>query len=129
VNLKILLPSEVLIDQEVIKIVAEGQNGSFGLLPRHACFVSALIPGILYFKTDEENEEYIAVDQGILVKYGDRVLVSVRNAVRGPRLSQLKQTIQEHFQVLGEKEKRARSAAAKIEAGIIRRFLEISRYG
>ena len=128
-NLKILLPSEVLLDQEVVEIVAEGQNGSFGLLPRHVCFVSALVPGILYFKTEDEGEEYLAVDQGILVKRGDKVLVSVGNAVRGPGLSKLKQTIRERFQVLDEREKKARSAAARIEAGIVRRFLEISRHG
>ena len=128
-NLKILLPSEILLDQKVVEIVAEGENGSFGLLPRHICFVSALVPGILYFKTEDESEEYMAVDQGILVKRGDKVLVSVRNAVRGPGLSKLKQTIRERFQVLDDKEKKARSAAARIEAGIVRRFLEISRYG
>jgi len=129
VNLKILLPSEVLLDIEVVEIVAEGQNGSFGLLPRHVSFVSALVPGILYFRTRDGGEEYLAVDQGILVKRGDAVLVSVRNAVRGPELSQLKQTIRERFEVLDEKEKKARSATARIEAGIVRRFLEISKYG
>jgi F-type H+-transporting ATPase subunit epsilon len=39
VRLKVLLPSRVLLDEEVQKVVAEAANGSFGMLPRHVDFV------------------------------------------------------------------------------------------
>ena len=49
-KLMVLLPTEVLIDEEARKITAEAQNGSFCLLPRHIDFVTALVPGILSFE-------------------------------------------------------------------------------
>jgi len=64
-----------------------------------------------------------------LVKYGEDVLVSTRNAVRGDDLGKLEQTIEKQFNVLDEREKIMRSAMAKIEAGFVRRFLEIQTNG
>ncbi|MFH1756457.1 MAG: F0F1 ATP synthase subunit epsilon [Pseudomonadota bacterium] len=124
-KLKILLPAEILIDQEVRQVVAEAENGSFCLLPHHIDFVAGLVPGILAFETAEGKEEFIAVDEGILVKVGQEVLVSTGKGVRGPELGGLWQTIQDEFKVLDEREKKARSAAARLEADLVRRFMEI----
>ena len=128
-KLKVLLPTEVLIEKEVTKVIAEAHNGFFCLLPKHVDFVAALVPGILSFETNRGREEFLAVDEGILIKCGQKVFVSTRNAVRGPDLGQLKRTVVEKFQVLDEREKTARSAMAKIEAGFVRRFLEIQGHG
>ena len=124
-KLKVFLPAEVLIDEEVTSVSAEAQNGFFCLLPRHIDFVAALVPGILSFKNGEGNEVFLAVDEGVLVKCGQEVMVSTRNAVRAQDLGKVRQTVAEQFKVLGEREKTARSAMAKIEAGFVRRFLEI----
>lgn len=128
-RLKVLIPTEVLVDEEIRKITAEAENGSFCLLPRHIDFVAVLLPGLLSFESDEGKEIFLAVDEGVLVKCGDEVLVSVRNAVRGPDLGELRNTVRERFYVLDEREKKARSASAKIEAGFVRRFLELQEYG
>ena len=128
-NLKVLLAAEVLVEAEVFKVIAEAHNGYFCLLPKHVDFVTALVPGILSFEISGSREEYLAVDEGILVKCGEDVLVSARNAVRGPDLGQLRRTVSEKFEALGEHEQTARTAMAKIEAGFVRRFLEIQRYG
>ncbi|MCF6158245.1 MAG: F0F1 ATP synthase subunit epsilon [wastewater metagenome] len=122
-RLKIVLPTEVLIDQEVTKVVAEAENGYFCLLPRHIDFVTALVPGILSFEPEQGMEEFLAVDEGILVKSGSEVFVSTRNAMRGPDLGSLKQTVEERFQALSDQEKKARSAIARMESSFIRRFL------
>ena len=124
-NLKVLLPSEVLMDEEVIKVVAEAENGSFCLLPRHVEFLAALVPGLLAYVTPQGVEQFLAVDEGILVKCGPKVLVSTRNAVRGPELGSLEQTVEKRFRALEEREKTARSAFAKLEANFIRRFMEV----
>jgi len=128
-KLKVLLPTEVLIEEEVTKVIAEAHNGFFCLLPKHVDFVAAIVPGILSFETNRGREEFLAVDEGVLIKCGQEVFVSTRNAVRGPDLGQLKRTVVEKFQVLDEREKAARSAMAKIEAGFVRRFLEIQGHG
>jgi F-type H+-transporting ATPase subunit epsilon len=128
-KLKVLLPAEVLIEEDVTKIVAEAHNGFFCLLPRHVDFVAALDPGILSYETGSGHEVFLAVDEGILIKCGQEVLVSTRNAVRGPDLGQLRLTVVEKFETLDEREKSARSAMTRIEAGFVRRFLEIQGHG
>jgi len=128
-KLKVLLPAEVLIEEDVTKVIAEAHNGFFCLLPRHVDFVAALVPGILSYETGSGHEVFLAVDEGILIKCGQEVLVSTRNAVRGPDLGQLKHTVVEKFEALDQREKTARSAMTKIEAGFVRRFLEIQGHG
>jgi F-type H+-transporting ATPase subunit epsilon len=129
-NLKVLLPTEILLDEEVRKVTAEAGNGSFCLLPKHVDFVAALVPGLLSFETEKEGEEvFLAVTEGVLVKSGQEVLVSVRNAVRGGDLGEMRRIVKEKFMVLDEKEKTARTAMARIEAGFVRRFLEVQKRG
>lgn len=128
-RLKLLLPTEILIHEEVVKVVAEAENGSFCILPRHVDFLAALVPGIFSFVTSGGVEQFLAVDEGILIKCGPEVLVSTRNAVRGPDLGKLEQTVEKSFQVLEDRERMARSAVAKLEANFIRRLMEFQEYG
>jgi F-type H+-transporting ATPase subunit epsilon len=124
-HLKVLPPSEVLLDERVGKVTAEAQNGAFCLLPRHIDFVAVLVPGIFSCETADGEELFLAVDHGVLVKCGHEVTVSTRNAVRGLGLGGLRKTVEERFESLDEREKTVRSAMAKIQAGFVRRFLEI----
>jgi len=128
-KLKMMLPTKVFLTQEVKKIVAEAENGAFCLLPRHIDFAAALAPGLFFFESQEGQEVFLAINEGILVKCGAEVLVSTRNAVVGPDLGILKTTIEKEFRVLDEREKRARSASAKLEANLVRRFLELGHGG
>jgi len=128
VTLKVLLPTRILLERKVTRIVAEAENGSFGLLPRHIDFAAALAPGILAYYPEHGDEELLAVDEGTLVKVGDKVLVSVRDAVQGEGLGTLRQTVQEQFETLDKHERKARSALARLEAGVVRRFLEMEHH-
>lgn len=117
------------MNQEVTKVTAEAENGYFCLLPRHIDFVAALVPSIFSFEPLKGKEEFLAIDEGILVKSGPEILVSTKNAIRGPDLGSLKQTVEEQFQTFSDQEKKVRSALAKIEASFIRRFLKFQYYG
>jgi F-type H+-transporting ATPase subunit epsilon len=122
-RLKVLLPRKVLIDQEVTKVIAEAENGSFCLLPKHIDFVTALVPGILSFVSAKE-EEFLAVDEGILVKCAGEVIVSTRKAVRSKDLGTLKRTVKREFRVLDERERKTRTILAKLEADFARSLFE-----
>ncbi|MCK5356668.1 MAG: F0F1 ATP synthase subunit epsilon [Methyloprofundus sp.] len=124
-RLKVLLPSHILIDEPVQKIIAEGLDGSFCLKPRHIDFVSALKPGLLQFIAESGEEVFVAMDEGILVKCGDEVMVSAYNAVRGEDLATLKDTVEQRFRQLDESERIARSALARLETGVVRRFIQM----
>jgi F-type H+-transporting ATPase subunit epsilon len=122
-KLKILLPFKVFSEKSgVSRIVAETLAGSFGLLPHRLDCVAALMPGILIYETDADGEVFVAVDDGVLVKTGPDVLVSVRRAMGGADLGQLRQAVEQEFLTLGEREQNVRSAMAKLETGFLRRF-------
>ena len=124
-RLKLLTPTETVMDEVVIKINAEGPDGLFCLLPRHRDWVATLVPGILGLTTSDGGETFVAVDQGVLVKCGDEVLVSVRRAVHDSDLAGLRRVVETRFRRYDDQEKAARSAVARLEAGVIRRFLEL----
>jgi F-type H+-transporting ATPase subunit epsilon len=127
-NLRILLPFKIFAEKTgVMRIVAETREGSFGILPHRLDCVAALAPGILVFETEAEGEVFVAVDEGVLVKTGADVLVSVRNAIGGMDLGKLREAVEREFLNLDEQEKSLRSVLAKLESGLIRRFAEFHR--
>ena len=122
-HLKILLPFQVFAEQgEVLRIVAETREGSFGLLPHRLDCVAALAPGILIYETKSGGEIFVAVDEGVLVKTGPDVLVSVRRALGGTDLGQLREAVEKDFLTLDELEQNTRSVMAKLESGFLHRF-------
>ena len=124
-NLKILLPFRIFSDTKGIsRIVAETRQGSFGLLPHRLDCVAALTPGILTYEHEGEAEVYLAIDEGVLIKTGLDVLVSVRHAIGGTDLGQLREAVDREFLHLNEREQSVRSVMAKIESGFIRRLAE-----
>jgi F-type H+-transporting ATPase subunit epsilon len=121
-NLKILLPSRIFAEKtDVSRIVAETGEGSFGLLPHRRDCVAALSPGILIYETEPDGEVFVAVDEGVLVKTGADVLVSVRRAIGGTDLGQLRDSVKREFVNIDERERSVRSSVAKLEAGFLRR--------
>jgi F-type H+-transporting ATPase subunit epsilon len=129
-RLKLFLPGEKLVDAAVTRIRAEAPNGAFCLLPRHVDFVTTLTAGLLsYEDADSQQEVFLAVDQGVLVKCGEVVRVSAPNAVVGPGLGRLRETVEKRFQNIEKQERRALNAMSRIEADFVRRFLEIRKHG
>jgi F-type H+-transporting ATPase subunit epsilon len=128
-RLRVLLPVDILYDGHIAKITAEALDGSFTLLPHHIDVVAALVPGLMSYTTDGGTEEFLAVGEGILVKTGDRVLVSVANGMRGPDLGSLERVMRGEFNKLTELDLRARSALSRLQADIVRRHLGLEGYG
>jgi F-type H+-transporting ATPase subunit epsilon len=123
-NLRIFLPEKIVIDQEVTKVVAEAEDGSFGILPKHIDFVAALIPGIFSFESKDE-QVFLAIDEGILVKCGSDIWVSTRKAVLGKSLGELKETVEHEFRSLDDRERKTRSILAKLAADFTKRFMKM----
>ena len=124
IRLKVLLPFAVFAEKSgVSRIVAETRAGSFGILPHRLDCVASLVPGILIYESAAEGEVYVAVDEGVLVKTGRDVLVSVRNAIGGMDLGELRDRVEREFLDLTEREQGVRSVMAKMESGFIRRLV------
>jgi F-type H+-transporting ATPase subunit epsilon len=125
-KLKVLLPFRVLCDEtDVTRVIAETCEGSFGLLPRRLDCVAALVPGILTYEVGGKREVHLAVDEGILVKSGQQVLVSVRRAVSGAKLERLREAVAMEFLSIDLDEQHARSVLARLESGFVRRLMDL----
>ena len=127
-RLKILLPYGIFADiKNVKKVIAETTAGSYGILPRRLDCTAALVTGILVYETQDEEEKYIAVNEGILIKTCLLITVSVRNAIGNAPLGELKTMVQREMVELDELEVNARSVMAKLETGFLRNFQNLRR--
>jgi len=127
-RIKVVLPTRILIETAAIKVIAEAENGMFCLLPRHLDFVATLIPSLLSFVPPQGQEQFLAIDLGILIKHGDEVTVATQYAVQGGDLGMLRKTVEQQFRLIDEREKTARSVLAKLEVNTIRHFIKLGEY-
>lgn len=126
-RLKVLLPDRILLEAQVVKVIAEAENGYFCLKPRHVDFVAALVPGILSYVEASGKTWYLAVDEGMLVKCADEVLVSTYKAIQAQALSGLRERVKAEILKLDETEYATRSALSRLEAGVLRCYGELQK--
>ncbi|WP_338876375.1 F0F1 ATP synthase subunit epsilon [Spirosoma sp. SC4-14] len=123
IHLKVLLPGTTFADiQDATRLVVETAQGAYGLWPSRLDCVAALVPGILTYETKSEEECYMAIGEGILVKTGQTVLVSVRQAIASTSLSQLRRAIETELLQRNDQERRVHEVLSKLESGFIRQF-------
>lgn len=122
--LKIFLPREALDERQIEFFRAPAPNGSFAIEPRHIDFTTILVPGIIEYR-DGNGTHYMASDRGVLVKREDELLVSVRRLVEGEDLESLARTVEDEFLNLDDREKKMRSAIAKLESNLSRNLMEL----
>jgi|SRR5690242_5010959 len=127
-KLKVWVPNDVRLDEEVTKVKAEAEDGWFCILPRHVDFVTALVPGILSFDLPGGDTGYLAIDHGVLVKCGRDVSVSTRSAVRGDDLGALRETVEKQFVAAQGREQATRQLEARLEADLVRGLVEMEKY-
>jgi F-type H+-transporting ATPase subunit epsilon len=123
-HLKILLPFKIFAEEtDVTKVVLETTEGSVGLLPHRLDCVAALVPSILAYE-NAGRLVYVAVDEGVMVKTGTDVLVSVRNAIGGTDLGQLHEAVKREFLTIDEREREVRAAVARMDGSLVQRVAE-----
>jgi F-type H+-transporting ATPase subunit epsilon len=127
-HLKILLPTGIFADKTgVLSLVAPTNDGSFGFLEHRLDCVAVLVPGILTYKTEEDGTVFVAVDEGVLVKTGADVHISIRRAIGGKGLGDLQEAIKSQFLIRDKVERSMREAVSKMEAGLFGRLVELER--
>ena len=121
------LPTQTLFEAQATRLTAVAANGAFGIWPNHIDFVTALVPSVLTLHRPDGTEEIFGIDEGLLVKKGHLVSVSVRRGVHGDDLVGLQDLVETRFVQMDEDERQARSALSRLEADLVRRFAELQR--
>ena len=125
-TLKVVLPLEVLLEQEgVTRFVVETTQGLMGFLPLRLDCVAFVVPGILTYETKDGKKSYVALDEGVLVKSGPFVTLSIHGGAVGDVLGQLEATVEEEFLKEREKERQVRQLFERLEWSFMRRCMHI----
>jgi len=127
VKIRILTPSEVVLDQEVEHVTVEDATGSLGIRPNHATLVTALVPGIVCARAAGGSETYVAVNAGLMLVDGDVVEIVSRQAVRGSDMLQLEQNVVAGFEKEVDEDRANRVAFEKLRLSFLRGVVEMDK--
>ena len=123
-RLKIILPTRVLLEREVVKVRAESRGGAYTLLPRHADCLTDLVAGMFSYVDATGREEYAGVDEGTLEKHGREIRMAVRHAwLGGTDPSGFRHRLARALDEEEQRRRRAVGAQARLEADLIRHLL------
>ena len=128
-KLQIYTPLGTALNCHINKISLETLEGYMTVLPRHIDFTAAMNANILSYTTEENQEKFAACHRGVVVKKGDSVTVTVQKAVLGDTLDELEKIIREEFKQDEENRKELNAAMARLEAGLIRGFINLRQGG
>ncbi|HUB61632.1 MAG TPA: F0F1 ATP synthase subunit epsilon [Puia sp.] len=129
-HLSVHLPFRIFREEaDIVRIVAEGPSGLYGIWPNRLDCVLPLVPGIFSFTGTDGKERFLAVDEGFLIKTGPEVKLSVRNAIDGGDLGQLRERVEKEFRRQKEEEQQMRSVIYRLESDFIRQFLKMRHNG
>lgn len=95
-SLQLRTPNGLMVDQPVLSITAEDNNGWFGVAPGRADLIALLPPGLLLFR-DEEGEVFVALAGGLLDLHDGRCRVMARQAVVSRDLDEIADQLEAHL--------------------------------
>ena len=89
-HLLISTPQQILVDcADVLALRGEDASGSFGLLPGHEDFLTALVPTVLRWRRAGGAPGFCAVRGGVLSLRGGELRIACREGVLGAQLETL----------------------------------------
>lgn len=74
IHLKVVTPTELVVDEQVDEVVAPGEVGEFGILPGHVPFLTTLHSGELKYKIGN-SETKLVVEGGVADVRNDTVSI------------------------------------------------------
>jgi F-type H+-transporting ATPase subunit epsilon len=79
-QLRIVTPVRLVLDEQVLEVTGPGTLGQFGVLPRHTTFLTSLESGPLSFKT-ESGTRVVAIRGGFAEVKDDVMTVLAEEAL------------------------------------------------
>ena len=130
-NLKVYVPDRLFLEETILKVKLIGKEGSFTILPKHLDYISSFNDGVLMYLDLENNKRYLAINQGILVKVGREVKLSLFHAIEGSDLNKLKENVKElalKSDELINKDKQLKTSLKNIEFFIFEKLMRLKKY-
>ena len=124
-RLRIVTPLAVVIDQTGVSALrAADASGSFGILPRHADFLTRLSVTIVRWTGEDLTRRFCAVNGGVLTMAGGQDLtVATREATPGDDLATLAATVLARFHADAEADRSARFESTLLQLNAIRQIV------
>ena len=128
-KLTISTPTAIAAELEnIVSLTAEDGSGSFGILPGHADFLTALEPSVVSWRDADGHEGHCAVRRGVLtVEGGKSVSIATREAVVSEDIEKLERDVIARFHASVEEERAARVEATVLRMKAIRRIIHYLR--
>jgi F-type H+-transporting ATPase subunit epsilon len=131
-RLLVTTPMAVIVDQDDVRHVrAEDETGAFGILERHADFITALEVSVITWRDAAGREHHVAVRGGVLtVREGNLIEVATREAVGEDTLKELGDSVLQRFREEMDAEEESRVSATRLHLAAIRqlqRYLQSGR--
>lgn len=125
-KLRIVTPLAVVVDEDgVVALRAEDASGGFGILPRHADFVTSLTVSVVGWESADASRHLCAVRRGVLsVSGGWDICVATREAVVGDDLATLEDRVLARFRADLEAERTEHVETTRLQLNAIRRIMQ-----
>lgn len=124
-RLRIITPLSMVVDEDaVLALRAEDASGGFGILPRHADFLTSLTISVVGWKSADATRHFCAVRRGVLsVTEGRTISIATREAIRGDDLATLDQTVLARFRRDIETERTEHVESTRLQLNAIRQIM------
>lgn len=124
-RLRIITPLSVVVDEDGIRALrAEDATGGFGVLPRHAHFLTRLTISVVGWKSADATRHFCAVRGGVLsVTGGQDISIATREAIVGDDLATLDQTVLARFRTDIETERTEHVESTRLQLNAIRQIM------
>lgn len=126
-DFEILVPDGVVARRRIASLEAADATGRFGILPNHAPFLTVLAPCVLIYRLSAGQEEYAAVDGGVLLVEGGRASIVSREALTSPRLTDVAAKAAALLAERHAQERSASSAFTQLEVSLARQLGKMER--
>jgi F-type H+-transporting ATPase subunit epsilon len=123
-KLSVATPLAIVVEvNDVTHLRAEDDSGSFGILPGHADFLTALSLSVATWRDHAGHEHHVALRGGTLeVRGGDTVRIATREAVADDDLGRLETEVMATFRRRTEEEAKARLDSQRLYLAAIRQI-------
>jgi F-type H+-transporting ATPase subunit epsilon len=121
-DFELLVPDGVVARERISSLEAADASGRFGILPNHEPFFTVLVPCVLLYRLAAGQEQYAAVDGGVLLVELGRASIVSREALTSPKLEDVVGKAAALLAVRRAQERSASSTFAELEASLARQL-------